>query len=72
MTPQEQAKELVEKFILKQRETLAYGYNELAKQCALIHVNGIIDMLIIFSGYYYGIEDELNFYIDVRDEITKL
>ena len=73
MTPQEEeAKELVEK--MANINTLSiYDYRlQVAKQCALIAVEKIIEVLEDFSGYHYGVAETCDFYKDVKSEIEKL
>lgn len=65
MTPQEKAKELVDKFIDEMIECDAYFVNSGAKKCALIAVEEIRDSLPQISDIQY-------YWIDVKAEIQKL
>jgi hypothetical protein len=76
LTPQEQAKQLVDKFInidcLKDFEGMDIG---LAKQCALVSVNQILDKVMIY--WELAIKDpyfitQKTHYLQVRKEIEKL
>jgi hypothetical protein len=72
ITPQEKAKELVDKMYLITKEDGIYGDLFIAKQCALIAVDEIIDLNLDLSNC-----DENNwaiekFYIEVKIEIQKL
>ena len=67
MTPKEKAKELVNKFLLN-----AMTY-EMAKQCAIICVDEIINHIdkCGYSGYEYDLPPEI-FWNEVKQEIEKL
>ena len=60
MTPEDKAIELVEKF---SKYTSGWNYDELAKQCALIVVDEIIESCIQKFEWYW---------IEVKQEIEKL
>lgn len=74
MTPQEKANELVEKF--KEHSQLMIGYggfssrNGSAKQCALIAVDEILNMLV--GIYDYDREVLYPYWQQVKQEIEKL
>lgn len=76
MTHEEKAKELVEKFISNQRETLAYGYNQLAKQNALMVADEIIlnnrELLESQLNNDFSIMDNSNNWRLIKAEIEKL
>ena len=63
MTPQEKAKELIDKF------TFEIG-NFNAKQCALIAVDEILDILVGIYDYDYEVLHP--YWTEVREEIEKL
>ena len=70
MTPKEKARELVDKIIDKMFD-LRDGYNSIevfdtAKQCALIAVDEIIDLLSD------DINPLVNYWFEVKQEIEKL
>ena len=73
MTPKEKAKYLVQKYLCKIIE-FAYAethYKELAKQCALIAVNEILDSCpMYYTGFEY--ESNLEYWQKVKTEIKKL
>lgn len=75
MTPQEKANELVEKF--KEHSQLMIGYggfssrNGSAKQCALICVDEILDIIKLMPyGMQYLIARD--YFEEVKEEIQKL
>lgn len=63
MTPKEKAEELVEKFRIHQP---VWEVEDDAKQCALIAVDEMIDMLERFSNY------KSEYWREVKNEIEKL
>jgi hypothetical protein len=65
MTPEEKAKELVDKFI-PEEESIEFSH---VKQCALICVDEIIEALEHNS---WQNKDWVNFYDEVKQEIEKL
>ena len=67
MTPQEKAKDLVDKYWIYLRANLLYDdeVKEDAKHCALIAVDEIRDNLPLISDIQY-------YWIDVKAEIQKL
>lgn len=69
MTPQEKAKELIERFF----EVQIQDINALprAKQCALICVDEILDLEMNLSSYIYG-EELHNYWQKVKQEIEQL
>ena len=67
MTPQEKAKELVDKFM---PHSSGNSNNNEAKQCALIAVDEIIDAV---DWHEFEVpNDVLHFYFEVKREIEKL
>jgi hypothetical protein len=72
MTPQEKAKELVNKFylnVLDRNGTSAMNTLEV-KQCALIAVDEIISLLIKFHGRHINdCSYEIEYYKKVKEEI---
>jgi hypothetical protein len=66
MTPQEKAKELVNKYL-----QVYDGRLPIAKQCALIAVDEILSEL---TEIPYGLEylNRLNYWLEVKQEIEKL
>jgi hypothetical protein len=73
MTPQEKAKELVEKMINTYNTTSDFVYNSTAKQCALITVEEIISAMPTQpSGSETERIDALFFWVEVKEEINKL
>lgn len=63
MTPKEKAKELLEKY----DETLTYLESKSkAKQCAIIAVDEILDVIEDPTG------KEIKYYLEVRKEIEKI
>lgn len=75
MTPKEKAEELINKFLKltskhKQLETAGLGAITLAKQCALIAVDEIIDAI---DWHEYEVpNDQLKYWFEVKQEIEKL
>ena len=74
MTPKEQANELYELMFYKLNDYNAIcldieSKDECAKQCALVAVNEILDLLDDMSGveFFY-----IYFYIEVKQEIEQL
>jgi hypothetical protein len=67
MTPKEKAKELLDKFTFDLRPFSEFGEwdTELAKQCSLIAVDEIRDVIPQISDIQY-------YWIDVKAEIQKL
>lgn len=66
MTPQEKAKELVNKFSCKVAGQAAI------KKCALIAVDEIIKTLVELSNGEFTFIYEVKYYQDVKQEIEKL
>lgn len=73
MTQKEKAKEIVEKYLLEVRGADRYNYNLesmnlfIAKNCAKIHVNGIIESkphlpnnYLITLKYWYEVLEEID------------
>lgn len=76
MTPKEKAKELVNKFyFIIPLDKMTIDFN-LAKNCALIAVDEIIEELAFMWCGYGGFEDILDerqaYYIEVKQEIEKI
>ena len=68
MTPQEKAKELVDRF----DETLTYlESKQKAKQCALIAVEEILNTLYSIP-FGNALDNELEYWQEVKQEIEKL
>jgi len=75
ITPKEKAIELVNRFIdyvncwddesADPNYTQAYNY---AQECALIHLNGIIDFIWSIDGY----DEQYYEYLEIKKEIEKL
>lgn len=63
MTPKEKANELVERYVVL---TTGWNYIEVAKKCALMRVNEILEgsMLVHVADY--------NYWTDVKQEINKI
>ena len=68
MTPKEKAIDLVEDM----HDAPEMGYNEHAKQCALIAVDEILNLSKIASLRRDGVYMELEYWIEVKQEIEKL
>lgn len=71
MTPKEKAEELVEKYLFMYRPSLHPPYlkaNEAAKQCALIAVDEIINVINRDMNY----QNTYAYFLDVKTEIEKL
>lgn len=72
MTPQKKAKELVQKYLCKIIE-FAYAethYKELAKQCALIAVDEIIEELLECGEVW--MKSRIIYWQEVKQEILEL
>lgn len=74
LTPKEEAKELVDKFIPHTRvfhEILGWtDYIYEAKQCALIAVDNIL--FVIEFNLDFKMERSIKYYLEVKQEIDKL
>ena len=74
VTPQEKAKELIDKFLMEVRGADRYNYNLdsmnifIAKQCALIAVDELINDCDSSSPFE---EKRLLFWNDVKSELSK-
>jgi hypothetical protein len=68
MTPREKAVELVHKFAMENK------YYERAKQCALIHVDEILENFgtLTEGKQHYAAHCTIQFYEQVKQEIEKL
>jgi hypothetical protein len=71
MTPKEKAKELIDKMYATQGPEYGITEDE-AKQCAIIAVDEIIELLLDFSKGYYTFSNNLKYYEEVKEEINKL
>ena len=76
MTPKEKAIKLVKKFLSIEDTQARYGgnlmFSEEAKQCAIIAVDEIIDILYKLSDCSSLVVAERDFYEEVKQEIEKL
>lgn len=80
MTPKEKAKELVDKYFIEIQGADRYSYNLpsmnlfIAKKCALIAVNEIINSYSNYTGMYDQVffDSELEYFKQVKQEIEKL
>jgi hypothetical protein len=80
MTPKEKAIELVDKMGFSTSYTIdntsgqstPIYKNQYAKQCAIIAVDEIIELLLDFSKGYYTFSNNLKYYEEVKEEINKL
>ena len=71
MTPKEEAKELVNKFIDPVRWKLGQeNVSQRAKECALIAVDEIINSIVIFD--LTAAENQFTYWEEVKQEIEKL
>lgn len=68
MTPKEKAIDLVEDM----HDAPEMGYNEHARQCALIAVDEILNLSKIASLRRNEVYMELEYWIEVKQEIEKL
>jgi hypothetical protein len=71
MTPQEKARELIDKFEDDLMECDTYFLEAAKKRCALIAVDLRLDGDFIYCGIEYG-EDSLEYWEQVKIEIEKL
>jgi hypothetical protein len=71
MTPKEKAKELIDKMYATQGPEYGITEDE-AKQCALISVDEIIELLVDLSKGFYTFSNNLKYYEKVKEEINKL
>jgi hypothetical protein len=75
MTPQEKAKELIEKY-LNMNDGLIQEFIPIpiegAKQCALIAVDGMIEKLVELSNDEFTFIHDVKYYQEVKQEIEKL
>jgi len=80
MTPKEKAIKLVDKMGFSTSYTIdntsgqstPIYKNQYAKQCAIIAVDEIIELLLDFSKGYYTFSNNLKYYEEVKEEINKL
>ena len=76
MTPQEKAKELVNKFLTETENRTYCGlYRTVAKKCALIAINEVQQLIKDLSSdknRFIYIVDEMNYWEEVKQEIEKL
>ena len=69
MTPKEKAKELVDRFLsIEGADDCGNSYPYVAKQCALICVDEIIESIRHIIGEKLRVE----YYLEVKQEIEKL
>jgi hypothetical protein len=71
MTPKEKAKELIDKMYATQGPEYGITEDE-AKQCAIIAVDEIIELLLDLSKGFYTFSNNLKYYEKVKEEINKL
>ena len=69
MTPKEKAEELVLRYLRIDNNTKEWFNSYIAKQCALIAVEQILEVVRIYETYY---DDNFKYWIDVKQEIEKL
>jgi hypothetical protein len=72
ITPEQKARELVDKMYLVTKEDGIYGDLFIAKQCALIAVEEIIDLNLGLSNCDENNWSIEKFYLAVQQEIQKL
>jgi len=65
MTPEEKAKELVLRYLRIDNNTKEWFNSHIAKQCALIAVNEILEIKTVdkdfdLSNYWQEVEEEIN------------
>ena len=73
MTPSEKAKKLVLKYLrLQEKDSYNWFNKGLAKQCALIAVDEIIKTYTNKDGTYFLLEQEVDYWQKVKEEIEKL
>lgn len=73
MTPQEKAKELVAKYADEFNFDDTYrGYKQQSKQCALIVVNEILNLMINSFKWDENHNGNVEFWQEVKQEIEKL
>lgn len=70
MTPKEKAKELVHKYDLMQTYIYGFSLND-AKQCALIAVDDILEILYSLK-LGNALSEEIEYYEQVKQEIINL
>ena len=71
MIAKEKANELVDRFLsIEGADDCGNSYSYVAKQCALICVDEMLEMS--HSGYQYDAEIEVPFLEEVKQEINKL
>ena len=68
MTPKEKANELLDNYWLMDKINPDLS-KEQAKQCSLIVVEQILEVVRIYETYY---DDNFKYWIDVKQEIEKL
>ena len=67
-TPKEKANELLDNYWLMEKINPSLS-KEQAKQCALIVVMQILEVVRIYETYY---DDNFKYWIDVKQEIEKI
>jgi hypothetical protein len=69
MTPKEKANNLCMRFLIQTTTDIPYGINKtIAKECALIAVDEIID----WSSQWSGLHNEISYWQEVKKEIELL
>ena len=72
MTPKEKANKLCMRFLIETTTDIPYGVNKtIAKQCALIAVDEILNILNP-NKYFTSVQMKLKFWSDVKKEIEAL
>ena len=69
LTPKEKADELVLRYLRIDNNTKEWFNLYIAKQCALIVVMQILEVVRIYETYY---DDNFKYWIDVKQEIEKI
>jgi hypothetical protein len=69
MTPKEKANNLCMRFLIQTTTDIPYGINKtIAKECALIAVDEIIE----WSSQWSGLHNEISYWQEVKKEIELL
>jgi len=69
MTPKEKADKLCMRFLIQTTTDIPYGINKtIAKECALIAVDEIIE----WSSQWSGLHNEISYWQEVKKEIETL
>jgi hypothetical protein len=76
MTPKEKAHELVWKFYNNIEHTISNEYAdkdwEIAKQCAILSVDEILNLLINVYGFHESDNGKVEYWKVIKEEIEKL